>query len=346
MEPELDETLLDLYHYYATIGLDNTSEKLRAAAISMLPAFLPYQASLVHAMLPRLVAFSYPYAWWEVKVQLIILSSSILNAVDLSEEDAGEKEAIIVSLDILHKEFTPKASLNIRKLGLSRIGVNLAAFQELVPLYVDVLFSMPTSMYPTLLSTEDDENSGDSSVQEQLPLSGASGNRYNLAPLSSVWDSVGIARQIYYDRLTEDNYSPDEKCLLVVKACFQQLSKNQRDRLVDIYEDIKGALFDGLSSEELCSICADILSLIAFYSTMDLNLITQPQLLSVCEQINTLDRDEKQPKVLSNMLREIAATSSTYNASVRELLQIIQDKNEDAFESTALCDLLMEIMQN
>ena len=68
LEATFDDDLLDLYLYYAVIGLGMSSSRLRAAAASMLPTLAAHNPPTILRLLPRLSALAAD-GWWEVQAQ-------------------------------------------------------------------------------------------------------------------------------------------------------------------------------------------------------------------------------------------------------------------------------------
>ncbi|GMF51772.1 unnamed protein product [Phytophthora fragariaefolia] len=286
MENELDDTLVDLYHYYCCIGLETPCDKLRAACLSMLIPFLNYDINLVLDLLPRLTQLSSRHAWWEVKAQLLIVASAFLRmapthsvqnedgAGDMPEEPTRDfTEQIELCLTIIEREFHPEASLNLRRVGLSYLSRNLEQYQELVPLYVDVLLSLPASVRQTMLFASDieatfepvsegDEDGQDNTrsprgIEHQLPIRGASGATYQLLPLVANWDSIAIAKQVFYEHKNDDSVSAD--ILTVLLKCFEQLLRShQQPNIRMMYDQMKGYVVLGFSSASTCEISANI----------------------------------------------------------------------------------------
>ncbi|KAF1319574.1 Spermatogenesis-associated protein 4, partial [Globisporangium splendens] len=220
MENDLDDTLVDLYYYYYCIGLETPCEKLRAACLSMLIPLISYDLSLAVDLLPRLTQFSSRYAWWEVKVQLLIVSSAFLHSASKPSAQDGDRDLtdqIELALAIIEREFHPSTNVNMRRIGLTYLAKNLRNYQELVPLYVDVLFSLPPVMLhamlrqsaPSQYSGTYEEETGSrepfDEVKNELPIRGTSGARYKLTSLPEHWDSIAIAKQIFYERKSQDH---------------------------------------------------------------------------------------------------------------------------------------------
>jgi hypothetical protein len=274
------DALVDLYHYYSCIGLETTCEKLRAACLSMLTGMLHSQrgsrggnsmgrsvVALVVDLLPRLTQLSARYAWWEVKAQLLLVASEFLLVAPLIKSE-GENEQDLTDqieqcLTIVDREFHPTSALHVRRVGLVCLASNLASYQELVPLYVDVLFSLPDSVRHVMLEPADEhdrdeydggENVDADAARRRLPMRGASGNYYPTPPLPPLWDSVAVAKQIFYER--KDEAVADAEAMLVLQWCFDQLVAATSASVADTGDEEVGlssqeqalALFDQMKS--------------------------------------------------------------------------------------------------
>lgn len=243
------EALVDLYHYYCCIGLEASCEKLRAACLSMLTALLRSQSrrresrmaksvvSLVVDLLPRLTQLSARYAWWEVKAQLLLVASEFLLAApafrDGSDGEQDFTEQIEQCLTIVEREFHPASALHVRRVGLVGLAPVLSSYQELVPLYVDVLLSVPEPIRRVMLEPDpehgqehdhDHDHGHDEEAvapDRRLPMRGATGVYYSLPSLPPLWDSVAVAKQIFYERKHDE--SADADAMLVLQWCFDQL---------------------------------------------------------------------------------------------------------------------------
>jgi len=79
-ESVIDASLLDLYVYYATIGLSSASPKLRSGSLAVLAALLPQKqvgaADIVISMVPQLVQLSRQETWWEIQAHLLSLAGT------------------------------------------------------------------------------------------------------------------------------------------------------------------------------------------------------------------------------------------------------------------------------
>ncbi|GMF22134.1 unnamed protein product [Phytophthora lilii] len=331
MESGLDETLVDLYHYYCCIGLETPCEKLRAACLSMLIPLLNYDVNLVLDLLPRLTQLSSRYAWWEVKAQLLIVASAFLRVAPthraqnegevgglLEEPSSDFTEQIELCLTIIEREFHPEASLNLRRVGLSYLARTLEQYQELVPLYVDVLFSLPASVRHTMLLTSDetsdnpafeeeegeDSTKSPTSIEHQLPVRGASGAIYQLLPLVQNWESAAIAKQAFYEN--KNRSSADSDVLIVMLRCFEQLQHaGQQLTLRMLYDQMKGYVVLGLASASTCEVSANIIKVaLAAFDGTENDLFQHVALVETLQKLVTRNVEDIRQQTVVKLLHD------------------------------------------
>ena len=84
-----DVLLLDLYHYYVTIGLGMHSPKIRACAISLATLLVPDGLKSILPLKDQLVSLGRTEKWWEVKAQLLVLAGSIVSAYVNANQKSG-----------------------------------------------------------------------------------------------------------------------------------------------------------------------------------------------------------------------------------------------------------------
>eukprot|EP00644_Phytophthora_capsici_P013790 jgi/Phyca11/120092/e_gw1.40.183.1 len=333
MEGELDDTLVDLYHYYCCIGLETPCEKLRAACLSMLVPFLNYDVGLIVDLFPRLTQLSSRYAWWEVKAQLIIVASAFLRKVPANrmhyEDEEGDitaeeptqdfTEQIELCLTIIEREFYPEASLNLRRIGLSYLARNLEQYQELVPLYVDVLFSLPVVL--------------------QLPVRGASGAVYELLPLVENWDSIAIAKQVFYEH---KNRNSDPDALVVMLKCFEQLLHAQQQLNVRVlYEQMKGYVVSGFTSATSCELSAGIVKVALAASDSD--LFQHVALVDIMLSLVTRNVEDIRQQTMVKMLHDAHEMNSVWAERVARCVNNLRSKCDAETFKSSLFSIAFEL---
>jgi hypothetical protein len=360
MESVLDVALVDLYQYYCCIGLETPCEKLRAACLAMLVPFLSYDMSLVLDLLPRLTQLSTRHAWWEVKAQLLIVVSALLRVAPAprvpSEEDASEAseeptrdltEQIELCLTVIEREFHPDASLNLRRVGLSYLARNLEQYQELVPLYVDVLFSLPTAVRHALLSTEaspkpalegdesDSEDEIKARMENQLPVRGASGALYQLLPLVANWDSISIAKQVFYEH--KSRAPADADALVVLLKCFEQLLRtDQHAKLRMLYDQVKGFVVSGLTSAASCEVSASLVQVaIEAADGTEADVLQHVALVEAMQKLVTRNVEDLRQQTVVKLLHDAHVRGPVWAERVLRCVSSLQSATDaDTFKAS------------
>jgi len=162
-ENAMDPLLLDLYLYYASIGISMPSPKLRAGAVAVLATLASHDESIVTPLLPQLLVLAEQETWWEMHNHLLSLCRSFYEsalregfsfdnnsgswdeaksadpAVDSSAELLSPS-AIVVA--IVRKVFTPEALRGTKMWGLQVLAIAPAVDEGMCALYYAVLASL------------------------------------------------------------------------------------------------------------------------------------------------------------------------------------------------------------
>lgn len=347
METALDNTLADLYHYYCCIGLETSCEKLRAACLSMLVPLARYDLSLVVDLLPRLTQFSSRSAWWEVKAQLLIVASAFLTlAASQQDTECDLTDQIELALTIIEREFHPTASLNVRRVGLSYLAKTLSNYQELVPLYVDVLFSIPPAVRQIMLvpisssSTHEDsamdahEAKQDGVAADELPIRGTSGARYVLMLLPGQWESTAIAKQIFYEWKTQESSENTREILDVLLRCFDQLlNGGDSDSIWMLFIQMRDLLSLGLLNAGSCGVSVQLIecalaavrsSSSALPANLDAELFQHDSFLDAVQKLVSKNVDDIRQQAVVKFLLEASRRDRSTALSVQRCVQTLR----------------------
>ncbi|ETW04750.1 hypothetical protein H310_03897 [Aphanomyces invadans] len=338
LETELDETLADLYYYYCCMGLDMPHEKLRAACLSMLPRFLAWQPSLTLDLIARVSEFSTRYAWWEVKAQLIIVASAVLTHLT-SQPPCDQLDC---ALTILQREVTPRAPVNLRRVGIAYMAKLLWHFQELVPTYVDVLRSLPLHMLQEVVSIPNEPFVG------TLPLQGGSGAIYQLPVVRNVWDSSAIAKQVYLDfndtasdEGAHDHHHPQS--MTILQVCFDQIARDQPPEHVnELFAWTQSMVVAGLEHDHSCEMGVAILSTVAFYSSPSINVLDGPTMDQTLTRICSSGREAHvRLNILAQFLHQLYVSNhaSAVKVALNKLKSSVRSFHDSPF-AAAVHDLL------
>jgi hypothetical protein len=221
-ESHVDELLLDLYSYYASIGLGLPSPKIRAGAVGMLQALLP-QAELVVAsnlpLLERLTAEMGGGMWWELQANLVSLCGSYLaiqkhkgrgtshsrlfneGKEGRGEGKSGAEEAEVAAgsnaaaMRILYKILGEGQLLPaILQLAVVSLAEAVGFSEEFNALYVDTLHRIDNpAELRFLLGLDLALPTDDPLPTKVLPLPSSSGLPYALYPVIDRWSPLVVA---------------------------------------------------------------------------------------------------------------------------------------------------------
>ena len=228
----LDDALLDLYHYYANMGITQSSPTLQAASIAMLVAFLPYNTSYVVQVLPLLSRIDPTTSWWEVQGQTLIVLSTLLLELDNSGNE--DEVPISKSLDLIERLFHPDATLTIRRLGASYLAKNLQGYPELMSMYLSVLTTLPLEVLQPLLHDE-----------TILNVVGTSGGIYHLPPMLSSWPVPAVAKHLAYTSMASLE-SITIHTLTLFHACLESLVKESPGIILELAPEVLPMLISSM----------------------------------------------------------------------------------------------------
>ena len=176
LEATFDDDLLDLYLYYAVIGLGMSSSRLRAAATSMLPTLAAHNPPTILRLLPRLSALAAD-GWWEVQAQTARVCVSLL------AQPAALDAAAAAELTRLLCGALASRNPSVAAVALSEAAPLLASSPDLLEPSLRALLLLPPPQRAALLLPSADAPA--------LPLTSAS---YALAPLPASWPALAVAR--------------------------------------------------------------------------------------------------------------------------------------------------------
>ena len=114
LETEFNADLVDLYSYYAMIGLSLASPGLRGACLGMLSLLATCALPQVLPVLPQVEGMR-TEMWWEIQSQLLVFSAALLGQLHAS--DPEHVQPIEAVQRIVEAIFTPEATLRVRKVG-------------------------------------------------------------------------------------------------------------------------------------------------------------------------------------------------------------------------------------
>ena len=156
-ETRMDDMLLDLYLYYANIGLSLPNPKLRAAIIAMLATLLPIADQMIHPMLPQLEYLAETETWWETQVNLLSFCGALLESernrkgyesiesgspTKTSTDSMDNSDVLQYVIQILDLIFHVGAPKHIKMWGLFALSAGSAVGEPVVSYFLRIMDSL------------------------------------------------------------------------------------------------------------------------------------------------------------------------------------------------------------
>lgn len=239
------EPVLELYLYYARVGIAAADPALRAASVATLAVIADEYPACVAPFLPRLVSLA-DETWWELRAQLAVLAASFLArrtslTVTGGDDSDGDDEAVQLdewlaavfaktggpssplprrgaaaardaALTILDHILVPGAGrVHVLRVAVAYAARALATESVLVPRFVECLLSLEPASVARLLGIDP------SGAQDSLVMTGYNGGRYQLPVVSESWpqESVTAFAASAFAELEPGSLSVNECQLLV-----------------------------------------------------------------------------------------------------------------------------------
>jgi len=253
----LDDNILDLYAYYALLGLQDLNPRTRVASLRMLSMIVTYAQSTnyiehVLTMIPMIQCLVKD-TWWEIQAQLLILCSNLL--LRLGEVETADETIENDLLVIIQAIFKPSNSKNVLQVGLCILVRNLRTHPILVGPFVDVLVAQPSHLRLRLLSEKEDaappvssptsataSNQGPRQVTYVL---GGATSRFEEAFLPEKWPSHDIAQRLIEICENKKKTYLDREDLEIFNAILpiDEFLEQDIQYWVDIFDKIKAMFF-------------------------------------------------------------------------------------------------------
>ena len=203
-ETSMDALLIDLYLYYATIGLGMPSPKLRAGAVAVLAVLVLHDEQAVAPLVPQLAAMAEQESWWEMQAHLLsFCGSSLENVVRSSRREAESAGPVGAAVrQMVAVTFNSDVPRSLKLWGLQALAVGTALDQG--PLWLEVLYSLEADDRRFILGL-DGQNSSSSSSSSSLgtdpatrtiPLTTSMGLPLQIRPITALWRPLAVAKLI------------------------------------------------------------------------------------------------------------------------------------------------------
>jgi hypothetical protein len=260
LEQQLDMSLLDLYQYYAIMGLGIPSPKIRAGATSVISNLYPLSGGMISPVLPQLQSLAETETWWEIHCHLLTLSGHILEArlpenihqLDPATDDAPWRQDITpdenYALNFLNLIFTPRSSKIVKQWGLVVLARAVSYGEEVSLRYLEVLESLevndrrflldlsPSSSMDSQPRHQQEDRERDDGLEglrgggntKKIPLPSSTGVDFVLEPVTALFNPLVIVRAIESKIITERLERLSSGLLQILHASVRAASQNQQ----------------------------------------------------------------------------------------------------------------------
>lgn len=363
-ESTLDEMLLDLYIYYATIGLGNPNPKLRAGAVAMLATFVSKAEGLIVPMLPQLASLASSETWWEIHAHLLTLCGAMM-AVKFApqgrspevdgegKDDFGVAESVV---GILRTILSSTSSRNLLKWGAVALAPGThagdPAFNEL---YVVLLGRLdePDRRFFLGISVDGGQDGGQAIVSgtQTVRLPTSTGMTFLLRPVSSAWNALQVCKSIQAKVLgaavkgpAADRLSPLQA--QVLRGCFFTPFENARksgqnvDNILDgswqsMYSTLKDLVLVGICDPTVVRDAVAIISLLALNSPSKDKIILDQKMTNILRLLypkEVAEGNEECQEVFEYFLRDVFSAGAPFNSAALSLVSQFAKNSPQQFD--------------
>lgn len=368
-ETKLDPLLLDLYSYYATIGLGNNSPKIRAGSIAMLATLLPQGESIVASNFPLLVKLAESEIWWESQINLLTISGLYLgfqrekktsnkdssaNQEELADEliAEGNINALKTVNIILAK---PSLSVNTLLWAISSISPAVGLNAEVNSIFFNLLNKVNEEDKRYILGLASDLATGKITPLRSILLPSSTGIPFKIEPVNNKWDSLVVARLIESIAINEDREKLNNLEIQIFHSALVSQANTDINsdstisgHWLDIYSAVKNFVFIGFNSPESGVNAVGILSAYLFSSKLKDSILLDSSFPGILRSLyNNADSNTNEDNlacqyIFESFLRDTFACGKPYDIAVYNVLTQYAKAYSTAFASSVSLQKLVK----
>eukprot|EP01041_Mallomonas_annulata_P000158 gene158-262_t len=349
-ETEMNDSLLDLYQYYATIGLGLPSPKLRAGAMAVFASLLPQAVDLAIAMLPQFYTLATQETWWEVHAHLLGLCGSLMEIQAANEpatdsDNAEGTKTVDLIIDIVKTVFSPSSPRNLRHWGIVALAPGLSYGEPLTSLFVDVLVNEDQEDRQFFLGFNRQKN------VRKIQLPSSTGMPFVLEPIVERWNPLAIASSVeqLVQRESLDGLEPAQLEILLAcvrSACDVPGSEPLSGAWRRIYTSLKDYIFVGFCDQSSCVSATGIMKCFIEKSPMHEGILKENRFMGILRLLYPEDGSGSAScqRVVEDFLREIFSFGDVYSTVAIQVIEQFAKSFIVQFEMSNLQGLLKEFM--
>jgi len=351
-ETQMDDSLLDLYLYYGTIGLGLQSPRLRAGAMAVFSALLPRAYEIVAAMLPQFLTMAKQESWWEIHAHLLSLSGSLLE-IDHMQRDPASASSLTsqavtpdLCLEIIHSVFHPNVSRNVKLWGIHTLSSALVVGEPLAGVYLEVLLTMSPEDRQLLLRL--DKEKGHMDVF-RIPLPASNGIPFVVEPVTLRWHPMAIAsalissvRKNNLDRLEAEQLEVLYGCVVSIIETAADNTAGLDDSWVTVYTSLKDYIIVGLCDQNSCRSSSGILRCFLKNSKLKTFILKEPRFIGILRLLYPEDGSGSSlcQQNMEDFFRDVYTLGDPYSSTVVTVLENFAKAFTTNFDNSNLHEVL------
>jgi hypothetical protein len=355
LETEIDPTLLELFMYYAMIGLSSPSPKLRAASLYMLAMLLPLPitgtADITLNLLPLLTRCSQEENWWESQGHMLSLCGALFTTFSQGGPSTESRDSEILNgvLNIVRNLLSPKFTRTIKMIGVSKLAAAVKlpneskVYDDLSIIFLTVLCSLEKADRSFLLSISH-------FTPYSLPTS--CGIPFIVEPVALKWSPIAVARVIKSRILDSSNDRMEPAQLHILAGAVatayrrKRASSLENDQFwIELFTSLKDAIYDSICDPECCEYAAEILKTYVCHSPLSGTAVRDSKFLVRLRILYPTDGSGSKfcQKMIESMLKEIYSADAANERIVLEVLDQFARTYAAQFSSSSLSRLSKEL---
>lgn len=353
---QLHDSMLDLYIYYANIGLTISSPKLCASSIEMITSLVPSAENLLSPILATLEELAVHETWWETRACLLAFCGAILMSEmkargifedekdkrslmsaqesKWSESNSSISEHVSSVVHIMKSIFHDKMPKHLRIWGLVCISPGTFLGELIIEPFLSVLHSLNDEDQQFLLDLRAEPIIGRNGTTDKDTLRNAktlyssSGSPILVTPVTSKWDAVSVAQTIVKNVIgAHGSERLGKSDMLILHACVKSSEKITQlsGQWLSIYSSIKDFIIVGLCDAECALNAVGLLSCFIFSSPLGETVLKEGRFTGVLRllyptNVTTDPAISTCQFITETFLRNIFAAGRPYDTAVHGLL--------------------------
>lgn len=359
-EKSFDDLLLDLYSYYASIGMGSPSPKLRANCVAMLSALLPQGVVAVATTTASLVKSINRNSWWEEIAHAVALCGKFLSLQlrkeqfhnvshnqELSELD-GELFSAMNNCKTILKEIVNLDEISTEMLLwiIQSIGPSVGYDSDINNLFFILLNKLNEDDQRFILGLQNK-----SSVRF-IHLRSSTGIPFQIQSVSLSWSPLSVAKMLESITLDNSITSLNPVQLQVLQAALAtkvEDSSNLSGQWLEIYQNLKSFILSAFCDSSTAVSVVEILTTYLFYSELKETILNDSKFNGIIKMLYNGDNENNSDDsgacqyVFESFLRDVFKVGPPYKSAVYSLLHQFSKINAALFSKiTPLQKLLKE----